>query len=153
MHEFILHIDRYLLATIRRVAFPSARIALFIIFFWFGLLKVLHASPADPLVAALLTKTMPFVPFEHFVVFLGFFEMLVGVLFLLPGISALVAFLLLLPHMLSTFLPLVFLPDMTWQGFFAPTMEGQYIIKNILIIALAIGIVAHLHPPHLRKKK
>jgi hypothetical protein len=29
---------------------------------------------------------------------------------------------------------------------FVPTLEGQYIIKNVAIIALAIGIAAQLRP-------
>ena len=48
--------------------------------------------------------------------------------------------------MITTAGPLVLLPSETWQSFFVPTLEGQYIIKNLVIIAAAIGIAAHLHP-------
>jgi uncharacterized membrane protein YkgB len=48
--------------------------------------------------------------------------------------------------MITTFGPLVYLPDEAWQKFLVPTLEGQYIIKNLVIIATAIGIAAHLHP-------
>jgi len=48
--------------------------------------------------------------------------------------------------MLMTFLPLFILPEVTWSGFLVPTLEGQYIIKNIVIIATAIGIVTNLRP-------
>jgi hypothetical protein len=51
--------------------------------------------------------------------------------------------------MVMTFLPLYFLPTVTWSGILVPTLEGQYIIKNLVIIATALGIAAHLHP--LRK--
>ncbi|MCC7436506.1 hypothetical protein IT402_01365, partial [Candidatus Nomurabacteria bacterium] len=57
-----------------------------------------------------------------------------------------VVFPLLLFHMVTTFLPLIFLPSIVWQSAFVPTLEGQYIIKNLVIIATAIGIVSHLHP-------
>jgi uncharacterized membrane protein YkgB len=51
--------------------------------------------------------------------------------------------------MVTTFMPLVLLTTETWTGFLVPTLEGQYIIKNLVIIAAAIGIASHLHP--LRK--
>jgi hypothetical protein len=43
------------------------------------------------------------------------------------------------------------LPAVTWQSFFVPTLEGQYIIKNLVIIALAIALASHLEP--LQKKQ
>ena len=124
---------------------PLARCALFVVFFWFGGLKVFATSPANPLVAALLGRTLPFLTFEEFITRLGEFEMLIGVAFLIPGLERL-AIVLLLPHMVTTFLPLVLLPQVTWQGFLTLTLEGQYIIKNVLIIALACAIMADLSP-------
>jgi uncharacterized membrane protein YkgB len=52
--------------------------------------------------------------------------------------------------MIATFLPLFILPQETWSGFLVPTLEGQYIIKNLVLIAAAIGIAAHLHPMKAR---
>lgn len=153
MSQWIAHFDRHAIGYIRFVALPAARISLFIIFFYFGLLKVLAVSPADPLVAALLAETMPFVPFNQFSIFLGLFEMTIGLLFLIPGGIARVTFLLLLLQMGTTFLPLVMLPDMTWRSWGVPTLEGQYIIKNLVIIALALGITAHLHPLSVTRRK
>jgi uncharacterized membrane protein YkgB len=48
--------------------------------------------------------------------------------------------------MITTFLPLIFLPGESWQAPFVPTLVGQYIIKNLVLVAAAIGIAAHLHP-------
>jgi hypothetical protein len=48
--------------------------------------------------------------------------------------------------MFTTFGPLVLLTEETWQSFLVPTLEGQYIIKNLVIISTAIGIASHLHP-------
>ena len=48
--------------------------------------------------------------------------------------------------MITTFGPLVLLPTETWDGFMIPTLTGQYIIKNVVIIAIAMGIAARLHP-------
>lgn len=124
---------------------PVARFALFVVFFWFGILKIIGTSPANPMVADLLHATMPFMGWDAFIVLFSIYEMLIGIAFLIPKFER-VAIALLLPHMVMTSLPLFFLPAMTWQGFLTPTLEGQYIIKNLVIIATAIGIAAHLHP-------
>jgi hypothetical protein len=42
--------------------------------------------------------------------------------------------------------PLVFVPELTWKSFLVPTLEGQYIIKNIVVIALAFGVAANTKP-------
>ncbi|MEK7110292.1 MAG: hypothetical protein AAB867_00355 [Patescibacteria group bacterium] len=137
--------DDSLIAFFRRVSLPAARLALFVVFFWFGFLKLLDMSPANPLVAELLGRTLPFITFEQFILFLGTYEMIIGLAFLVPGLQR-IAVALLVPHMITTAGPLVLLPTITWQGFLTPTLEGQYIIKNLVIIALAMGIAAHLHP-------
>jgi uncharacterized membrane protein YkgB len=56
---------------------------------------------------------------------------------------------LLLVHMAVVCSPLVLVPELTWQRLFVPTLEGQYIIKNVVIVAVAFGIAAHTEP--LRK--
>jgi uncharacterized membrane protein YkgB len=83
--------------------------------------------------------------FSTFLVLFGLFECLIGVLFLIKGMERVVIPLLII-HMITTFGPLVYLPEETWQKFMVPTLEGQYIIKNVVLIAAAVGIAAHLHP-------
>jgi len=56
-----------------------------------------------------------------------------------------IAVVILLIHMAMTLLPLVLLPDISWSGLLIPTLEGQYIIKNVALIALGLGVVAHFH--------
>jgi uncharacterized membrane protein YkgB len=124
---------------------PVARFGLFVVFFWFGILKVIGLSPASGLVQQLFKQTIPWMHFSTFIVLFGLFECLIGILFLFRGFERVVIPLLFL-HMLTTFMPLYFLPQETWRGFLVPTLEGQYIIKNLVIIAAAIGIAAHLHP-------
>ena len=129
----------------RKVSVPLARFGLFVVFFWFGFLKLFDLSPANPLVESLLNSTMPFMTFSTFIVFFGMFECIIGILFLIKGAER-VAILMLLLHMATTVMPLFLLPQIAWSGVMVPTLEGQYMIKNILIIAAAIGIAAHLHP-------
>lgn len=138
-------LDRSLILFFRKISTPLARLSLFIVFFWFGILKVLGESPASPLVERLFENTIPIMSFETFIIFFGLFECLIGLLFLIKGAERWV-FPLLFIHMLTTIGPLVLLPQETWSSFLVPTMEGQYIIKNLVIIALAIGIAAHLRP-------
>ncbi len=140
-------IDEKIIHFLRRISIPLSRIALFIVFFWFGILKVLELSPAGPLVISLLKSTIPFMDPELFLRLFGGYEMLIGVIFLIPKWER-AAIALLVPHMIATFGPLLFLPQITWSGFLVPTLEGQYIIKNLVIIAAAIGIASHLHPLH-----
>lgn len=125
-----------------RIDMPFARLAIFVVYFWFGLLKMVGVSPAGPLVSALWMKTIPFIPLPTFMVLFSAYEMLIGVLFLVPKVKRL-AIGLLLMHVSMTVLPLILLRGIVWQTFMVPSLEGQYIIKNIVIVALALSIGAH----------
>lgn len=141
----IQNLDIKIINFFNRVSVPMARIGLFVIFFWFGALKVFGLSPASGLVQSLFEQTISFMSFNQFIIFFGVFECLIGILFIIPGLERVVIPLLFL-HMITTFMPLFFLPEVTWSGFFIPTLEGQYIIKNLVIISAAIGIASRLHP-------
>ena len=145
MKRQIRTLDIELIHFFRKISEPVARFGLFVVFFWFGLLKVIDMSPAAPMVQALFERTITFMPFDVFIVLFGLFEMTIGLFFLFKGFERVVIPLLLL-HMITTFLPLFLVQSITWSAVMVPTMEGQYIIKNLLIIATAIGIAAHLHP-------
>jgi len=69
--------------------------------------------------------------------------MLIGVMFLIPKLER-PAIGLLLMHISMTVMPLVLLRGVVWQNFMVPSLEGQYIIKNIVIVALALSIGANL---------
>ncbi len=143
MKRQIQSFDYTVLGFLKKYNILLARLALFVVYFWFGVLKLLDLSPAQPLVQSLLEKTLPFISFQNFIILFALFEMLIGVLFLVSGAERLVMALLAL-HLVTTCLPLILLPQITWAGFLAPTLEGQYIIKNILIIALAFVIVSRI---------
>ena len=121
-------------------AILAARIAIFIVFFWFGLLKVIGLSPAESLVTDLFNLTLKnFMPIEIFLPIFGLFECILGVLWLIPSLTR-ISFFTLCFHMLCTFLPMVFLINQTWQNFLTLTLVGQYIMKNLVIIALGFLI-------------
>ena len=116
------------------------RIPLFIIFFWFGILKVLDLSPATELIIDTVFW-MPFLKPETWTIIIGYWEMAIGLCFLNKK-TTLIAVVLMLLQMTGTFLRLVILPEITFQDSnpFLPTLEGQYIIKNIIIITAALII-------------
>ena len=126
-------IDRGISTFMSRWGMVAVRVSLGIIFVWFGALKPFGLSPAEPLVKATV-RWLPLFGPDSWVVIIGWWEVAIGVLFLLPG-TIRVAIALLFLQMVGTFMPLVFLPEVTFQAGrvpYAPTMEGQYIIKNLL---------------------
>ena len=112
------------------------RISLGIVFIWFGLLKVYGMSPADQLI----TRTVYWFPPGVFIPVLGWWEAAIGVGLLIKPFIRGAVFLLFL-QMLGTMLPLVLLPDVCFTQFpFGLTMEGQYIIKNLVLVSAAIVV-------------
>jgi uncharacterized membrane protein YkgB len=141
----IYAIDLKLIAFFRKWYIPFARFSIFLIFFWFGALKLLGLSPADDLAYALIDKVGLFPYFDQLFIVLAVLECLIGVLFLVPKLTRVVVP-LLLAHMAIVCSPLLLVPEYTWEGFLTPTLEGQYIIKNAVVIAVAIGIAASATP-------
>lgn len=137
--------DLKLIRFFRSSFLPVARFSLFLIFFWFGLIKLLGLSPAGPLAHALINQTVGSNYFQILFVILAIIEILIGLLFLIPKATRIVIPLLLI-HMIIVCSPLLLVPAYTWQGFLIPTLEGQYIIKNAVVIAAAIGIAASTEP-------
>lgn len=116
------------------------RVALFVVFFWFGFLKIVGLSPAKDIVTHLHHQTIePFISASYFIPLLGFVECLIGVLWLVPKLTKL-TFVIFCLQMFTTFLPLIMLPSETWQTDFALTLAGQYIIKNVVLIASAYTV-------------
>jgi uncharacterized membrane protein YkgB len=138
-------LDLKIIGFFKRAFIPVSRFGLFVVFFWFGILKVLELSPASGVVQRLFESTVSFMPFSTFLILFGLFECLIGLLFLIRGTERVVIPLLLI-HMVTTFGPLFLLPGETWTSFLVPTLEGQYIIKNLVIIATAIGVASHVRP-------
>lgn len=124
------------------------RFSLFVVFFWFGFLKLIHLSPAETLIAHLHQETISnWVTLEFFTPFLGFIECVIGLLWLFPKLTR-IAFGLFSLQMFTTFLPLFYLPTDTWQDSFTLTLTGQYIVKNLVLIAAALILYAFHQAEH-----
>lgn len=130
-------IDKKITTVLKKIGFPALRYSVAVIFIWFGLLKVLNYSPAQELV----TNTIYWFSPTWFVPFLGWWEVLIGVCFLFRPLIR-VGLPLLLLQMAGTFLPLILLPEVVYGPIpiVTLTLEGQYIIKNLIIIAAALVI-------------
>ena len=116
------------------------RFCLFIIFFWFGALKLLSASPAESLIAHLHHLTLSKIISVHaFLLTLGIIKCTIGILWLIPRLTKLVIIVFTV-QMVSTFLPLILLPQETWHNIMILSLSGQYILKNIVLIASAFTI-------------
>jgi len=137
-------IDRRITAWMAGYGVLLLRIALGIVFFWFGALKLVPGlSPAEDLAGRTIEAlTFGVVPASVALPILALWEVGIGV-GLLVGRWMRVTLLLLFVQMAGTITPLFLFPAETWVHFpLVPTLEGQYIIKNIVLVAAAIVIGA-----------
>ena len=123
--------------------FKLLRYSIGILFIWFGMLKFFPGvSPAE----GLATDTIRILSF-------GFLQQAISIKLLAileVGLGALLMFTkeyrftfwLLLFHMAATIMPLFILPEITFKVIpFQLTIEGQYIIKNFVIICAAFVLL------------
>ena len=109
------------------------RLGLGVVFLWFGALKLVPGmSPAEALVA----KTVSWaVDPTWFLPVLAIWECAIGLGLIVNRLQRL-TLLLLFAHMPGTFMPLVVCPELVWSSFpFGWTLEGQYILKNLVFVA------------------
>lgn len=132
--------DPAIRAWMNRNGLPLLRISVGIVFFWFGLLKFFPGlSPAHELaVRTISTVTFNLVPEVIIINGLALWEVLIG-LGLITGKFMRETLLLLFLQMPGTFLPVFLFPgEVFTQIPYAPTLEGQYIFKNIVLISAGI---------------
>jgi uncharacterized membrane protein YkgB len=136
-------VDERLRAFLARVGVPLLRISIGIVFVWFGLLKIFDVSPVSELVA----KTIYWFDPDFVVPALGAFEVFVGVC-LIAGRLMRIALPLLVLQMAGTFLVLVMHPDVAFQNGnpFLLTVEGEFVIKNLVLLSAALVIGSRLAP-------
>lgn len=129
-------LDRRIVATMHDYAPWLLRVSLAVVFIWFGALKPLGMSPANELVA----RTVVWFPPRVFLPILGVWEVLIGICLLIKPLNR-AGLLLLFLQMPGTMLPLFLLPDVCFDRIpWIPTLEGQYIIKNLVLISAAIAV-------------
>jgi uncharacterized membrane protein YkgB len=121
------------------------RISIGIIYVWFGALKYFpNLSPADQLAKDTIHLiTFGLIPSGVSIILLAVWETALGIV-LIAGMWKRAVFYILLLHMLCTFVPLFFFVDVSFTNSpYAFTLVGQYIMKNLIIIAAALVLNAH----------
>lgn len=145
-------IDVRLTTWMARHGITLTRVALGVVFLWFGAIKFVPGwSPAADLAARTIERiTFGIATPEIGLPLLAAWESLIGIGLLL-GRFLRFTLLLLFVQMPGTMLPLVLFPSETFTAFpHAPTMEGQYIIKNLVLVAAAIVVGATVRGGELR---
>lgn len=140
---------------------PSAsflRWTLGFVYFYFGLLKFFpDLSPAELIATQTIIKlSWAALDADTALQLLAVIECAIGLGFLFDCGRWLVIPLFFI-HMVGTFLPLFLLPELTFKvAPFAPTFEGQYILKNLvftaagwtLLLPMLFGLKPSQSPPH-----
>ena len=145
--SLFFQVDELLLTVLRRWSIPALRLALGLIFLWFGALKIFGSSP----VILLIQETFTFLPVRLFVFILGVWEMLIGIGIIMK--RALRCVLVLLGvHLIGTFVALLLNPQHFFvQGFpLFLTVDGEFVMKNLVFIAAALVIAGHEVKPLTR---
>lgn len=119
------------------------RWAIGINYFWFGMLKFFNGlSPAENLAKdTIRILTFGLIPDSVNLLLLAIWEVGIGVIFLSGRFTKFGAQAAVL-HMIFTFMPLFFFPEVSFShapyGF---TIVGQYIVKNLVFLAALVVIL------------
>jgi putative oxidoreductase len=135
--------DRTMRRLLGRVSPLLLRISLGIVFVWFGALKLGGASAVGGLVAA----TVPFVDPSWFVPVLGVVEIVIGVAFA-TGRLLRVVLPVFAVHMVGTFLVLIALPEVAFQGAnpLVLTAVGEFVVKNLVLLSAGLVVATGVKP-------
>lgn len=135
-------IDKAITGWMSEYGIRLLRISLGIIFLWFGVLKFFPgSSPAEQLATNTISiLTFGLIKPSVSIYLLATMETLIG-LGLIFRIFLRTTLLILFFQMLGTVTPLFLFPAETFTLFpISPTLEGQYIIKNIVLVSAGIVI-------------
>ncbi|MEO6062613.1 MAG: DoxX family membrane protein [Thermoflexales bacterium] len=137
-------IDVYVTNWMARFGIALLRVSLGVVFLWFGALKFFPGlSPAQDLATRTIgLLTFGLIPAQVSIPMLAAWECLIGI-GLISGIFMRATLLLLFLQMLGTITPILFFPQEVFTLIpYAPTLEGQYIIKNMVLISAGLVIGA-----------
>ena len=142
--EWFDRTDKAITTWMARYGLLFLRLSLGIVFFWFGFLKFFPGlSPAQDLATRTIeTLSFGLIGPEVSIYILAIWECLIG-LGLLTGRFMRATLLLLFLQMLGTITPIFLFPDEVFLRVpYAPTLEGQYIIKNMVLISAGMVLGA-----------
>jgi len=137
---FLKNIDEALIRFFQRYGHRVHRLSLGVLYVWFGLLKPLGHKTTTSLLAHTIYWGDP----EVMVLVLGWWEVAIGLCLLVRPLIRVAIFLLALrlPGILLAF---VLEPTVLFVSFpFAPTPEGQYLIKDFTLFLASLAIAGFL---------
>jgi uncharacterized membrane protein YphA (DoxX/SURF4 family) len=144
LRDWFNQIDAHITRWMARWGILLLRLSLGIVFFWFGVLKFFPGlSPAQELAG----QTINLLSFgllspETANLILAVWECLIG-LGLIFGVFLRATLLLLFLQMPGTITPLFLFPHEAFTVIpWAPTLEGQYIIKNLVLVSAGLVVGA-----------
>lgn len=144
LRDFYYQADDKITLFMRQYGILFLRISLGIVFFWFGFLKFFPGlSPADQIATETIEKlTFGIIQPDISIIILAIWETLIGI-GLISGKFLRIILLLLFTQMMGTLTPLFLFPTETFVRIpFVPTLEGQYIIKNLVLISAGLVVGA-----------
>ncbi|MEO7713998.1 MAG: hypothetical protein ABIV10_13865 [Gemmatimonadaceae bacterium] len=136
----LVSLDRAITQWMAKYGVGILRVALGVVFLWFGFLKYFPGVSSEEELATrtINVLTLGLMPAHVSRVLLATWECAIG-LGLLTSKAMRTTLLLLFAQMLGTLMPLVLFPAETFARFpVVPTLQGQFIIKNFIFIAAAI---------------
>jgi hypothetical protein len=113
------------------------RLTLGVVYLHFGVLKFFpDLSPAELIAGQTMMRASAYwLDARTALLTLAILETAIGLGFLF-NVCLRGVFVLFMLHMAGTFLPLFYLPEFTFKfAPFAPTLDGQYIFKNLIFVA------------------
>lgn len=126
--------------ALHRWSIPALRIALGLVFVWFGTLKILGMSPITPI----LRQTYPFLALPVFTMLLGMWETLIGI-GLLFKVALRHTLCLMCLHLSGTFLALFLAPSLFFLNGnpLALTANGEFVMKNLVLLTAGLVVVGN----------
>lgn len=134
-------IEQKIFDAFHRYGHKAHRLSLGLIFVWYGLLKPFGAETTT----SLLAHTIYFFPAEVLLPILGWWEVAIGLCLIyrpLVRFSIILQFVRIPGTILAFFMH----PEVCFVHIpFVPSLEGQYLIKDIVILFAGIAIAGTIH--------
>lgn len=149
LHERFEQLDQWAADWMARHSLRILSISMGIVFVWFGALKLdMGLSPAEPLIR----ETISFLPINIFLPLLALLEMVIGLGFL-TGKFKRATVILLLMQMGGAMSPIILASDRIFNTFpYSFTLEGQYVMKDIILISVGLVMWATVRGGGLSSK-
>ena len=144
MNNVLVRLDETAVGLARRFGVATLRIALGVVFIWFGVLKIVDASP----VADLVADIVPLLSDRSAVLVVGIVEVVVGA-GLITGWAIRLTLGLFFLQMLGTFLVLVLRPGLSFQNGnpLHLTVLGEFVVKNLVLLTAGLVVAGSIPRP------